>query len=232
MTELGVLTPSPKAVADHAANEGATLNPTDMSEVQRLVLAVKPAKWRSASAPLVDQISLDCTVVSVMAGVTTQALSGVFDSRPVARVMPTTAVSAARGVAAIYADDLSARKVAHALFDAIAETPDLDDEALIDVATAVSGSGVAYAYAFVRALSRAGVRAGLNESQAAALARATVSGAVDKLAAGEPADHLIAEVASPGGTTEAGLSVLEPTLTELVDETVQAALARARQLSA
>lgn len=232
MSDVGIVTPSPKDVADQAAREGAVLNPVDLTEVQRLVLAVKPAKWRAASVPLASQLPPTCAIVSVMAGVTTPSLAEIFGDRPLARAMPTTAVSAGRGVAAIYAADADARQAAHALFDAISETPDLDDESLVDVATAVSGSGAAYAYAFVRALCRAGMSAGLSEAQAMVLARATVSGAVEKLSAGASPDALIAEVASPGGTTEAGLMVLEPRLTDLVHDTVEAALARARQLNA
>lgn len=232
MPQLGILSPTRKAVADQAASEGAALNPHDLSQVEQLVLAVKPAKWRAVASGLIERLSPDCIVVSVMAGVTTASLAEVFGARASARVMPTTAVSAACGVAAVFSDDPAGRAAAHHLFDPIAETPDLSEESMIDVATAMSGSGAAYAYAFVRALQKAGVRAGLDEVQAAVLARATVAGAIQKVGEDADLDQLVGEVASPGGTTEAGLNVLEPALSDLIHDTVQAALARARALSA
>lgn len=231
MADLTILTPSTKDVATAAAAEGAALNPEDLSGVRRVVLAVKPARWREVAEALVDRLPRDALVVSVMAGVDTFRLRRMFADRPVARVMPTTAVAAARGVATVWAEEEDARIGARALFAPIAELVEVEDEAMIDVATAMSGSGAAYAYAFVRALARAGEDRGLAAAQARALALATTAGAVTRLLEG-PADidALIAEVASPGGTTEAGLAVLEPDLTGLLARTVAASLARVRTL--
>ena len=231
MPTLGILTPSEKAVARAAEAEGATINPHDLSSVVRVVLAVKPAKWREASQDFLDRLPKATVIISVMAGVSTQTLAETFGPRPVARVMPTTAVSAGAGVAAYLATDDASRTAVRVLFAPIATLVDLADDDRIDIATALSGSGAAYVYAFVRDLARAGERRGLTAGQAMTLARLTIAGALARLEAGGDADALIAEVASPGGTTEAGLSVLEPALDDLLDGTVGAALKRAGQLS-
>lgn len=232
MSDLAILSPSPKPLIDDAVAAGATYEPESLAGVRRVLLAVKPARWREAAAGLTDRLPEDASIVSVMAGVPAGALAAGFGGRVVTRVMPTTAVSAARGVATVWAQADASRAIAAGLFRPIAEVIDVEEESLIDVATAVSGSGAAYVYAFVRALARAGEASGLSSDQAAALARATASGAVVRLEGGDETDRLIAEVASPGGTTQAGLTILEPELTRLVDRTVQAALTRARELAA
>lgn len=232
MADLAILSPAAKPLIDEAVAAGAIHNPVGLPDIQRVVLAVKPARWRDALASLIDRLPPDAVIVSVMAGVPASLLAAGFEGRAVSRVMPTTAVSAAKGVATIWADGGHSDDCARSLFEPIAELVRVDQESLIDVATAVSGSGAAYVYAFIRALARAGEAAGLSPQQAATLARTTASGAVARLEGGGEPDNLIAEVASPGGTTQAGLAVLEPDLTRLVERTVQAALSRARELGA
>ncbi len=109
----------------------------------------------------------------------------------------------------------------------------LADEGLMDAATAVSGSGQAYVFAFVEALTKAAAAAGFDPDTAARLARATVVSASAALEARNDAiGDLIAEVASPGGTTQAGLKALNEAgaLDQAVASAVQAALKRAREL--
>jgi pyrroline-5-carboxylate reductase len=221
------------AEAEAAAREGARLNPASVDDVRTLVLAVKPNAWRSAAAAC-QTIAPDAVVLSVMAGVREADLSDAFSGRPVVRVMPTTSVAAAAGVASIHSEHEGARARAHALFDPIATTVDLPSEALMDAATAVSGSGPAYVYAFAAALEAAGRDVGLPAEAARILARATVASAANWLmeSAAEPAD-LIAQVASPGGTTEAALRVLTGSgaLDALLREAVAAAVKRAEELA-
>jgi len=232
MSQLAILTPSEKPIAMTAAGEGARLNPDGaLTSVRSVVLAVKPARWREAAASLTTRLSSDAIIVSVMAGVSTASMAQAFDGRPIARVMPTTAVSTARGVATCFAGIDHAREAVSRMFRPIATLVWVDDEALINVATALSGSGAAYAYAFVRDLAAAGERRGLSSEQALLLARMTVSGALSRLDASAEVQPLIDEVASPGGTTESGLRVLEPSLSQLLDATVAAALERAGELA-
>ncbi|MDO9588125.1 MAG: NAD(P)-binding domain-containing protein, partial [Brevundimonas sp.] len=153
--DLIVMTPSDKPAAEAARACGARINPppSALGEARVLVLAVKPAKWREALTPLAADLNPDAVVVSVMAGVTAADI-GAVAGRPVARVMPTTAVAQARGVAALWSGDAGARETARGLFAAMADVVDLDLESRIDAATATAGSAPAFIYDFVLALAR------------------------------------------------------------------------------
>jgi pyrroline-5-carboxylate reductase len=225
--------PGPDALAAEAA--GARLNPADtvVREARTVLVAVKPQVWREAAAPYAGLLRPDAEIVSICAGVRAADLAAVF-GRPVARVMPTTGVAIAQGVASIYAEDPTARQRAHDLFDPVAVTADLDDEGLMDAATAVSGSGPAYLYAFVEALEKAGVAGGLPPATARTLARATVTGAAALMKeTGEEPAELRRQVTSPGGTTQAALEVLlgDAGLDPLLKKAVEAAMVRARELA-
>ncbi|CAN5153693.1 pyrroline-5-carboxylate reductase [soil metagenome] len=230
---LVILTPSSKPVAEAARAKGARINPPTeaLAEARAVVLAVKPALWRAATADLLEAFAPDAVIVSVMAGVRAADISEAFLGRSVARVMPTTAVATGQGVAGLWSANRVAREVAHSVFDALADTVDLDAEALIDTATAVAGSGPAYVHAFTRALAEAGVAHGLDPEAALRLAR----GAVRSAAAADQSESLealIGRVASPGGTTEAGLRALrQGGLDDAVAAAVITALRRAQELA-
>jgi pyrroline-5-carboxylate reductase len=232
-------------VRDPAPSEGLTafqdagvrLNPSldAVGDAQTLILAVKPQVWRSAAAAAAPLLRRGAVVVSIAAGVRCADLAAAFE-RPVARVMPTTAIAVCKGAAAIFAapdDDLAAR-AAHALFDPLARTVDVANEDLMDAATAVSGSAPAYFYLFMEALEAAATAAGLSAEQASILVRQTLIGAAALLEAGgqEPAE-LRRQVTSKNGTTEAALKVLQRDvgLSALIAEAVAAATARARELA-
>jgi pyrroline-5-carboxylate reductase len=196
-----------------------------------LVISVKPANWREAVTPLAASLPSGAVLISVMAGVRAGDIAAVLD-RSVVRVMPTTAVAQAQGVAAIWSDDEGARAVAHALFDPVADTVDLDQEALLDPATAVAGSAPAFFHAFAQALARAGAEAGLPRDAAERLARGALRSAGAGAATDASLDDLIARIASPGGTTRAGLDALaEARLGDVARVAVEAAVARARDLA-
>ncbi|MFJ6023465.1 pyrroline-5-carboxylate reductase family protein [Brevundimonas sp. NPDC092305] len=231
---LVVLTPSSKPAADVAQGRGARINPdlNAIGPVDAVLLAVKPAVWREATASLTAVLN-GAVVVSVMAGIRAGDIEAVLQV-PVARAMPTTAVAQARGVAALWSDDALAREMARTLFSAVADVVDLEDEALIDAATAVAGSAPAFIYAFVEALARAGEEAGLSGEAAARLAR----GALRSAGAGVDTDagltELIGRIASPGGTTRAGLEAMtqDGGPDRLAGAAVSAAIRRAKELSA
>ncbi len=234
--DLIILTPSSKPAAEAARAAGARINPPleALAEAHALVVAVKPAMWRSACAPIVEALAPDATIVSVMAGVRAADLSAAFHARPVARIMPTTAVAKGQGVAAILADDRAARALAHGLFAPLADVVDLDDENLMDVATAVAGSGPAYLHAFTQALAKTAEANGLAPDAALSLARGAARSAAASAQGSDTLEALIAQVASPGGTTQAGLAALnaDGRLDAAVAAAVNAALTRARDLSA
>ena len=230
---LIILTPSAKPVAEAARLRGARIN-ADLAGVSgppAVVLAVKPAAWREAVRPLA--VASDAMVVSVMAGVRAADLAAALPRRPVARVMPTTAVAQARGVAALWSDDARAAAAARALFSAMAEVVELEREELIDAATAVAGSAPAFLYAFTQALVEAGAAEGLPAEAARRLARGALRSAGAGADTGEPLETLIGRIASPGGTTRAGLDAMAANgdLERAAEAAVRAAVARAKALS-
>jgi pyrroline-5-carboxylate reductase len=234
-SDLMIVDPAPGEAGQAALGEGARLNPPDeaLGSAGTVVLAVRPQVWREAAAAIAPKLAGDAVVVSVAAGVKTADLAAAFAPRAVARTMPTTGVAVGKGAVAIFAHAAKARARAHALFDAVATTVDLDHEALMDAAVAVSGSAPAYLYAFIEALSAAGEAEGLSAEAATALVRATLIGAAALLdRSGEDAAELRRKVASPGGTTEAALKVLmaDDGLGPLAARTVAAAARRSREL--
>lgn len=234
-SDLVILTPSQKPAAEAARTKGARINPPmdALAGARALVLAVKPALWRAALAPLAGHLDPAAVLVSVMAGVRSGDIAAAA-GRPVARVMPTTAVAQGAGVAALWSDDDRAREAARNLFAAMADIVDLNDETQMDAATAVAGSAPAFVYAFVEALARAGEAEGLSEQAAARLARGALRSA--GAGAGTKAEmaELIARIASPGGTTRAGLDAMTANggLDQAAEAAVKAAVDRARTLSA
>jgi pyrroline-5-carboxylate reductase len=219
-----------------AQRGGARINPPDavLAEARTVLMAVKPQMWRAATADLAARLHPEAVVVSIAAGVLLKDLAEVFAGHPIARVIPTTAVAIAKGVASIFSEDAEARARAHALFDPVATAVDLDDEALIDAATAVSGSAPAYWYALIEALEAAGETQGLSREAARSLVRATMisAGALLEHTGEEPAE-LRRQVTSPGGTTQAALDVLnaEAGFPRLAAEAVAAAVRRAKELA-
>lgn len=235
MDELIVRDPHPSPEAQRAAQDGAMLHPadSDLARAATVVLAVKPQLWRQVAAEIEPFLAPDAIVVSVAAGVAGADIAAALGGRAVARVMPTTAVAIGQGAVTIHSDSDEARARAHALFATLGSVVDVEDEMLMHAATAVSGSGPAYLYAFVEALEAAGVAAGLPAVEAATLVRATVSGAAALMAAGDtPPVELRRQVTSPGGTTAAGLQVLigDGDLQKLLAETVAAAVRRSNEL--
>jgi pyrroline-5-carboxylate reductase len=134
-------------------------------------------------------------------------------------------------VASVWSADDRAQALGRALFEPMAETVVLAGEALMDAATAVAGSGAAYFYAFTEALARAGESAGLDSATADVLARATLRSAADSMG-DDDLEALIGRIASPGGSTRAGLDALaqDGRLTRMLDETVGGAVRRTRDM--
>ena len=135
-------------------------------------------------------------------------------------------------------DGVEPRVVWHALCDAllsaVGEIGWVDDEALMDAVTAVSGSGPAYVFLLAECLAEAGVAAGLDKALANRLARATVAGAGELIHRSSVETSVLREnVTSPGGTTAAALAVLmgPQGLQQLMTKAVAAALSRGRELA-
>jgi pyrroline-5-carboxylate reductase len=149
--------------------------------------------------------------------------------------MPNTPAAIGRGITVAVAQnaDATQRNLAHRLLSATGTVEWVDDEALMDAVTAVSGSGPAYVFLLAEALTEAGVAAGLPSSLAAKLARETVAGSGELLhRETRDAATLRENVTSPGGTTAAALEVLmgKNGLETLMKTAVAAATRRSREL--
>ena len=203
-----------------------------------VVFAVKPQAMDTV-VPAYRRFAWPETVfLSIAAGRTLTSFARLLGGgAAVVRAMPNTPAAIRRGITAVCGNrhvDLAQRDVCTELLAAVGEVVWVDDEALIDAVTAVSGSGPAYVFHLVEAMTAAGVTAGLPSDLAERLARATVTGAAALLdqSSDTPAT-LRRNVTSPGGTTEAALAVLlaDDGMTRLMTDAVAAAARRARKLA-
>ncbi|MFO1129652.1 MAG: pyrroline-5-carboxylate reductase [Rhodospirillales bacterium] len=203
-----------------------------------VVLAVKPQLLADVAPAYADRARGGSLILSIAAGRTLASLAGWLGAgTAIVRAMPNTPAAIGRGISVAVASagvDPGQRRLADELLAAAGEVAWVDDEALIDAVTAVSGSGPAYVFLLAECLTDAGIEVGLSPALAARLARATVAGAGELLhRAEEPAAELRRRVTSPGGTTEAALAVLMAAdgLAPLFIRAVAAAAARARTLA-
>jgi pyrroline-5-carboxylate reductase len=192
-------------------------NPEVVAQADVVVLAVKPTAMPQVLAGLAGAAGVDALQplwISIAAGISIASLEeGLPEAARIVRAMPNTPALVGEGATAICAnraaraDDHAA---ARALFECVGLCWEAPREELLDAVTGLSGSGPAYVFVFLEALAEAGVREGLPREAAAQLAAQTVFGAA-KLAmeSGRHPAQLKDQVASPGGTTIAGLERLE-----------------------
>ncbi|RAK60211.1 pyrroline-5-carboxylate reductase [Phenylobacterium hankyongense] len=204
-----------------------------------VLVAVKPADAQAAIAGLAPWLGPGDLVVSVAAGVPIAALRRALGAAQpgVVRAMPNIAASAGAAMTAAVAEpglDAGRRGLCESLFTCVGEFVWLADEPLLDAATAISGSGLAYVFSLGEQLAQAGVALGLADDVAARLARVTLSGAGALAARGEASlAELRAQVTSPSGTTAAALAVLDGPggLGELIARATTAAARRAAEMT-
>jgi len=204
-----------------------------------VVLAVKPAMVAPTLTQIASRLDDRSLVISVAAGVSLATLRACAGEGPaVVRTMPNTPAAIGKGVVAAVPDaplDKAQHDFAQALLQAAGAVFWLEDEALIDAVTAVSGSGPAYFYRFTELLAQTGRDLGLTAEMAAALAALTFTGAAALLeATAKPAGQLRAEVTSPNGVTAAALAAFDrdDRLATLIGEAGRAAVKRNREMGA
>jgi pyrroline-5-carboxylate reductase len=235
-----VLEPKPSPEIEALTRLGVRLNPpaNAIGDVAFIVVATKPQDAAAAVPRLKPLARAGTLAISVMAGKTLAFLEGSLGADiAIVRAMPNTPAAIGRGitVGVPNARVTPAQKaLAHRLLAAIGAVEWVEDEALLDAVTAVSGSGPAYVFLLAESLARAGAAAGLPPDLAARLARATVAGS-GALLDQSPLDAatLRQNVTSPGGTTAAALGVLMAAdgLDPLLQKAVAAATKRSRELA-
>ena len=200
-----------------------------------VVLAVKPQKLDEVAPQLKPWITSRATIVSILAGTEAASLRQRFPAAgAIVRAMPNLPVAVRRGVTALYSDDAddAVKQQIGDLFAALGWAIWTVDEARFSAIGAVAGAGPAYVARFVHALAAAGEAKGLSPETAATVALETVLGTSWMAATtGEAMDAVAKRVASPNGTTEAGLAVLDQSLDDLVGATIEAAARRGRELA-
>ncbi len=220
------------------AQEGVRINAPLPEDPAVVVIAVKPQMMAEALPQLAPLAGGETLFLSVAAGIPIARYEDMLGSAcPVVRAMPNTPAAIGKGITALIGNARAGEAqmaLAESLMSAVGETVRLDSEAQMDAVTAVSGSGPAYVFLLIEALTAAGEAEGLAPDLALRLARATVAGA-GALAerSGESPAQLRLNVTSPGGTTAAALEVLMDPQTgfpALLRRAVAAAAARSREL--
>ena len=201
-----------------------------------VILAVKPQKLDEVAAELKPWITGRTTILSILAGVEAASLRQRFPAAgAIVRAMPNLPVAIRRGVTALYTDggDEALKRQLGDLFVALGWAMWTVDEAKFGAVGEAAGAGPAYVARFIDALRKAAEARGLSPEIAATVALETVLGTAWMAAStGETMDEIPRRVASPGGTTEAGLAVLDQdsALDRLVASTIEAASRRDREL--
>lgn len=176
-----------------------------------VILAVKPQHLASATAGR-EHILKDKLIVSILAGTRIEQLQEKTGSNRIVRVMPNISATIGAGVSGVIKTDAvggAEFAVIEKLLEAAGVCEYFSDEHLFDVVTALSGSGPAFVFEFIKALADGAVTAGMPQPQALRLAAATVEGAARMVRQGEDPSFLRNQVMSPGGTTAEGIRALE-----------------------
>ena len=235
--KIAVMEPRPSGEITALAARGVRLNPPSVNDASVIVIAIKPQDAAAVVPTLKPLAGANSVAISIMAGPKIGFLQGALGDVAIVRAMPNTPAAIGRGITVAVPNarvTANQRELADTLLRAVGAVEWVDDEALIDAVTAVSGSGPAYVFLLAESMARAGAAAGLPADLAARLARATVSGAGELLHRSPlEAATLRQNVTSRGGTTAAALGVLmaENGLDPLMKKAIAAATRRSRELA-
>lgn len=238
--QLIILDPHPGEAAQAAIKAGAlhlTEPNNKLISIRYLLLAIKPQMFAKLASDVAKELSEDVLIISILAGTSLASLQDTFKTQSLIRAMPNTPAAIGKGITAYTKGSNVSEtqtEITETLLAAGGKVHHVANEHLIDVVTAISGSGPAYVFHMAEALEAAAIKIGLPEELAPDFARQTIIGAAGLLeTSAESAAQLRQNVTSPNGTTQAALDVLMGLegLPPLMRETVQAALRRAKELA-
>jgi pyrroline-5-carboxylate reductase len=243
-----VLTSSEVCVADPVAERRDYLSKiysvavTDnnleaVTNAELVVLSVKPQQFPRVATELKGKLRSHQTLLSIIAGLTVPSITAGLKHGSVIRVMPNTPSQIGQGMSVWMATSAvpeATLSTAKALLSVLGQEWYVADEHYLDMATALSGSGPAYVFAFIESLVEAGVYMGMGREMATALVIQTVQGSAQLAKeTGESPALLRERVTSPGGTTAEALRALESRgFRSIILEAVVAAHQKARELGA
>jgi pyrroline-5-carboxylate reductase len=212
---------------------------TDAGEFIRqtdiIILAVKPQDFQTLANQIKSYTQQEQLILSIMAGIKVQTISESMNAPKVVRCMPNLPAQVGMSMTVFTSSPAIDKKelfIIQNLINTTGKSVYVEDEGMLDAATAISGSGPAYVYYFMEAMIQAGVKMGFTPSQAEMLVNQTFMGAVHLHNQSElTCEEWIKRVASKGGTTEAALKVLsENTVNGNIETALFAAFLRAKEL--
>jgi pyrroline-5-carboxylate reductase len=208
------------------------------SEVDRqfstALLAIKPQMVRELAGDFELLLAPEALVISILAGPRTLSLQAYFPGRKILRLMPNLAAAIGKSPLGLFAATNIEKCGVESLLAPLGVACWLTNEDQMDAVTALAGSGPAFVYRYIDALTKAGAQLGLDPGQSLELARMMVLGAAELATISmENPEELARRVTSPGGTTAAGLAVLDDggALQKLIEATLRAARDRGIALS-
>ena len=221
--------------AEHGIDTFAD-NAEAIQGVDVIVLAVKPQAMKAVCESLRPSLQPHQLVVSIAAGITCASMNNWLGAQPIVRCMPNTPALLRKGVSGLYATaQVSAeqRDQAQELLSAVGIALWLEQEEQLDAVTAVSGSGPAYFFLLIEAMTAAGVKLGLSRDIAEQLAAQTALGAAQMAVTSDvDAAELRRRVTSPGGTTQAAIESFQAGGFEaLVEKALGAAAHRSAEMA-
>lgn len=230
----------PKEVVELLSLHNIRHNPpiASITDAEVIVVAVKPQVMEDVLPNLVSLKSSRPVILSVAAGKTIATFARHFgEDAAIIRTIPNTPAAIGRGITAMSANahvSKTQMQLAKALLDSTGEVVTVENESMIDLVTAVSGSGPAYVFYLTECLANAGVKIGLPADLAMQLARATVAGSGELMRqTGIDAATLRQNVTSPKGTTYAALQLLmaDDGMMPLFEKAIAAAAQRSKELA-
>lgn len=222
----------------HTEDAYTAIKNADFHKLDAVILSVKPQIIQQVCEELKDKIDSNTLIITTVAGVEIDFYKNIFGYKaPVIRAMPNSPAAITEGITGMVASRGVSRQqvdMAHHILASIGHVVLLMEEDMLHAVTALSGSGPAYVFHMMEAMTEAGMQLGLNQPIAAQLAAHTVRGAA-LLAThnGRGPKELREDVISQGGTTQAGLDVLmdkENGLVSLMTKTIKNAEKRSREL--
>ncbi len=214
-----------------------TENTLAASEADIIILAVKPQVMKTVASNLAPALTHKPLVISIAAGITSVALQKwLGEGVPIIRCMPNTPALVQSGASGLFATNLvnpMQRQLAGDILGAVGTVSWLNSEDDIDKVTALSGSGPAYFFLVIEAMTEAGIKLGLDPETARQLTLQTALGAARMASTSDvDAGELRKRVTSPAGTTEKAInSLLSNKLPEHFEQAIGAAYERAKEMA-
>ena len=225
-----------KSLSDMNLGKVVTVDDQEILTCNIVILAVKPQDFKDLALTLKGVIHPNCTILSIMAGTEISFITSSLNHPFIVRAMPNLPVEISMGMTAFSASETlphNQMMLIENLLSTTGRTLYLKEEKQLNAVTALSGSGPAYFFYFMKHLIDAGIKMGLDEHVASILAKQTMLGSFHLINNGQKTlDEYITSVTSKGGTTEAALKTFnEHHMGEVIINGLMNAEHRAEELS-